>query len=61
MQRFSPQLARPLIQFVVVIDAFVAGALVGKLAGASWGVALGVGQVVFAAVLVGVLMLGPRR
>ena len=44
-----------------MIDGFIAGLLIAKLAGASWGVAAGIGQLTFAATLVAVLMLSPSR
>jgi hypothetical protein len=49
------------LQFLIVLGAFVAGVLIGRLGGASWGVAAGVGQLTFATTLVAVLMLSPSR
>jgi hypothetical protein len=48
-------------QFFLVLGGFAAGVLIGKLGGASWGVAAGVGQLTFAATLVAVLLLSPSR
>ena len=53
---------RLLAQVALLAFAFGAGVGVAELAGAAnLGVAFGVGQIVFAAALVAVLLLSPRR
>ena len=53
-------LAKPVVQLIVVIDAFIVGLLAARAFGAEWGIAAGIGQITFAATLVTVMLAAPR-
>ena len=51
----SPRFSAP-AQLGILLGAFALGTLVAKVFGAEWGTASGIGQIVFVAVLVAILL-----